>query len=80
MSLKTASKTSAALMACGFVLWAYGFFTASFWYAETNPSLLDPVRLGVHDITGISLRPGSVEEVLGLAMALAGMVIRLIRR
>jgi len=75
MTSKTASKLILVLTVSGFILWAYGFFYSSFWYAEAKPSLLDPVREWIYQVAGVSMRPGLTEEIFGLGTAFAGILI-----
>ena len=79
MTFKAVSKLVPVLIVSGFLLWAYGFYYSSFWYAQGNPSLLDPVREWIHHASGVSLKPGIAEEILGLGTAFAGILIRLWR-
>ena len=76
MAGRSVSTLAQVLIASGFLLWAYGFYYSSFWYAETGPSLLEPVREWVHHVAGVSLKPGITEEILGLGTSLAGIFIR----
>jgi hypothetical protein len=40
-------------------------------------SYLEPVRLWVSDYTGASIKPGLLEEMLGLCVALLGISFRI---
>ena len=63
MTRKALNRTGTVLITAGFILWAYGFVFGTFWYANANPSRLEPVRLWVSDYTQTSIRPGILEEV-----------------
>ena len=76
MSSNTFSKAGTFIIVLGFLLWAYGFFYGSFWFANTSASLLEPIRHWVSGYTGVSIKPGLMEEMLGLCIALLGMAFR----
>lgn len=63
-------------MLAGFTLWAYGFIYSSFWYANTATSILEPARVWVSGFTRQPVLPGTVEEALGLAVALVGVLLQ----
>jgi hypothetical protein len=76
MSSRSFRLGGAFLLTAGFILWAYGFFYGSFWYANSGPSLLESLRLWVSEYTGRSIKPGLTEEFFGLCTALLGMAFR----
>lgn len=61
----------------GFFLWGFGFVYSSFWYANSDTSMLEPVRLWLSDLVRQPLLPGAVEKVLGLTAALAGILLQM---
>ena len=65
------------LLCSGFTLWAYGFVYSSFWYANAGTSILEPVRVWASEFTKSPVLPGMVEEVIGLAAALAGILLQI---
>jgi hypothetical protein len=77
MSSNLLKKTGTVLTVIGFGLWAYGFFYGTFWYANPAMSYLEPVRLWVANYTQASIKPGLLEELFGLCVALLGMSLRL---
>ena len=76
MSSKAFRTTGTILIATGLIFWAYGFVYGMFWYANTKLSILEPVRLWVSDYTQALIKPGILEEVFGLSIALFGMSFR----
>ena len=64
------------LFAAGFFLWAYGFVYSSFWYANSDASILEPVRVWFSDHIRQPVLPGTVEKVLGLAVAVIGVLLQ----
>jgi hypothetical protein len=68
--------TGAVLIMAGFILWAYGFIYGTFWYANEASSLFEPVRYWVSEYTRMLIKPGLVEEMLGLCISLLGMSFR----
>jgi hypothetical protein len=76
MSSNVLKKTGTVLTITGFALWAYGFFSGSFWYANSTMGYLEPVRLWVAGYTQSSIKPGLLEELFGLCVALLGMSFR----
>jgi len=67
-----------ALLVVEFALWSYGFVYSSFWYANSDISVLEPVRVWVSDITGQPMSPGIVEEIIGLVFALLGISLQVV--
>ncbi len=65
------------LLLAGFALWAYGFAYSSFWYANEGPSILEPLRVWVSEYSGLPIRPGLLEQFLGLCTAAAGLFMKL---
>ena len=76
MSDTTLRRVGIIVMIAGFALWAYGFTFSSFWYVNTNVSILEPVRVWLSGIAGRMLSPGVIEEIVGLTAALAGILLQ----
>ena len=70
--------TGIVLLVAGFALWSYGFVYSSFWYANADISVLEPVRVWVSDVTGQPISPGIVEEIIGLVVALFGISMQVV--
>lgn len=77
MSSRAFKITGTILIVTGFILWAYGFVYGTFWYANTALSYLESVRLWVSEYTQAPIKPGIVEEMFGLCVALLGMSFRI---
>ena len=68
------------LLLAGFTLWAYGFVYSSFWYANKGVSMLEPWRISISKYILVSIRPGIVEEYLGLGFTIMGICRKLVSR
>ena len=66
------------LLVAGFALWSYGFVYSSFWYANADVSILEPVRVWVSEVTGQPVLPGVSEEIIGLVAAFFGISLQAI--
>jgi hypothetical protein len=77
MSPKVFRLTGTVLIVAGLIHWVYGFTFGTFWYANTALSYLESVRLWVSNYTQISIKPGILEEILGLCVAILGMSFRI---
>jgi uncharacterized protein YjeT (DUF2065 family) len=66
------------LLVAGFALWSYGFVYSSFWYANEDISLFEPARIWASDLTGYPMLPGMVEQIIGLVVALMGILLQVI--
>ena len=66
------------LLVAGFALWSYGFVYSSFWYANADVSILEPVRVWVSEVTGQPVLPGVIEEIIGLVAAFFGISLQVI--
>ena len=78
MSGKTLRIIGIVLLCSGFIVWAYGFVYSSFWYANADASILEPVRVWVSGFTKSPVLPGVIEEIIGLAAALAGILLQIL--
>jgi uncharacterized membrane protein len=66
------------LLVTGFILWAYGFVYSSFWYANADTSILEPVRVWASQFVDHPVRPGVMEEIIGLVVAFTGIVLQMV--
>ena len=70
--------TGIILAVTGFALWAYGFVYSSFWYANVDASILKPAREWVSEIIDRPIPPCVIEEIVGLAVAVTGILLQVI--
>lgn len=70
--------TGLVLLVAGFTLWFYGFVYSSFWYANVDLSVLEPVRVWVSGLYGAPVSPGFLEELMGLLVALSGIALQVL--
>lgn len=66
------------LLVAGFALWFYGFVYSSFWYANAEVSILEPVRVWVSEVTGQPVVQGAIEEIIGLVAGFFGIPLQVI--
>ena len=77
MSARALRISGMVLLMAGFGLWGYGFAYSSFWYANAGPSMLESVRIWLSEVAGKRLLPGTVEEFIGLVVALCGVLLQI---